>query len=531
MIGVPAEPGRTSIDPWESQHLRREAMDLRTYGRDGPRAGYYGATRRSVGRTAAAYFFTLTALVIGGILIFLLFRILSEDGDDPPPQTPVPVAAQARIEAPTPGQQVPISEDLAVIASVVSGEDVVRFELLITGIITDQVFTSRVTDENTYAAVLTARFEAAGVYNLVVRAYTATGAEIRSDPVQVQVIPAPEPTAEPMTTAVVVADTEVRTSPYEEGNQAGTLEPDQVVTVIGATADQQWLLLENQLWIRLSAVTIDPQDLSALEVVEPPPPPTPTPTPPPRDPENPDETSTATASPATEDLSNAPDFIPTNAVLLDRGSTLRITITNTSTNPFSGAVVVGVAEVPADPAEQVVNVSIEPNGTTAINFTLDPPVTEQVSVTVIVDPDDAIVESSEDNNTVEFIVVPPFEGAVLSLSATVTGDVLSVTIRNDGDPLSTNDARLVVSVPGQTTTRTISPLTIAEGDSTTVSGIALPQTGEVIRLTLFIDGVNEATTTVPNPNVVDIPPDSPPPDTGEPPVDEGPAEPDLGDES
>jgi hypothetical protein len=254
------------------------------------------------------------------------------------------------------------------------------------------------------------------------------------------------------------------------------------------------------------------------------------PTPPPRDPDDPDETSTATASPDTEDLSNAPDFIPTNAVLLDRGATLRITITNTSTNPFSGAVVVGVEEVPADPAEQVVNVAIEPNGTTAINFTLDPPVTEQVSVTVIVDPDDAIVESSEDNNTVEFIVVPPFEGAVLSLSATVADGVLSVTIQNDGDPLSTNDARLVVSVPGQTTTRTISPLSIAEGGSTTVSGIALPQSGEVIRLTLFIDGVNEATTTVPNPNVVDIPPDSLP-DNGDSPGDEGPAEPDLGDES
>ncbi|MYA53887.1 MAG: hypothetical protein F4X89_10485 [Dehalococcoidia bacterium] len=548
VIGVPPDPEPRTVDPWESQHLRRSTPDLRTYGRDGPRAGYYGATRRSLGRTAAAYFFTIAALVIGGILIFLLFRVLNDNGDEPPVEpTVVAVTPEARIETPSPGQRLTVDEELTVIVSVVSGEDIVRFELLITGITKDQVFTSRVTAENTYAAVLTARFEAAGVYDLVVLAYTAGGDEIQTDPIQVVVVPSPEETPEPSTTALVVGVTELRTGPSGEYNQAGTLEPGQVITVTGRTRDQQWLQLENGLWVRLNAVDIDPGDLADLPDVDAPPPPSPTPTPPPTpvdtgDSEGngdgePETTTTATATPTSTAPLNAPDFIPTNAVLLDRGATLRVTITNTSTNSFSGAIVVRVEEVPDDPDEVATpielaeNLSMEPNDTAALNFTIDPPVTEQITVRVTVDPDDAVAESSEDNNQVDFIVVPPFAGPDLSLAAVVSGDVLRVTIANAGDPLSTNDARLVISVPGETTTRTISPLAIGEGESVEIDDIAVPQTGEAIRITLFIDGVNEGSTSVPNPNVVDIPPETPTPDTGEESGVEGPEEPDLGDGS
>ncbi len=535
---MPPESAPRTVDPWESQHLRRSAPDPRSYGRDGPRAGYYGATRRSLGRTAATYFFTLAALVIGGILIFLLFQVLNNNGDDPPPPpTPVEVAPEARIEAPSPGQRLAVDEELTVIVSVVSDEDIVRFELLVTGIIADEVFTSRVTGENTYAAVLTARFDAAGVYNLVVRASTASGTEIQSDPIQVVVTPPPSETPVPTTIALVVGLTELRTGPSNEYNQAGTLEPGQVVTVTGRTRDQQWLQLENRLWVRLSALDIDPQDLAGLPEVAPPPPPTPTPTPPPTPVDSgetngegePDLPTTATPTPTSTAPLNAPDFLPTNAVLIDRGATLRVTIANTSTNPFSGAIVVRIEEVPDDPDEEVTpieladNVTIEPNDTAALNFTMTPAVTEQITIRVTVDPDDAIAESSEDNNQVDFIVVPPPVGPALSLTASASGGVLTITIENAGDPLSTNDARLVVSVPGETTTRTISPLSIGEGESVEIDGIALPQTGEVIRITLFIDGVNEGTASVPNPNVVDVPAETQPPD------DEGPDEPDLGD--
>ena len=97
---LPPEPARRTVDPWEAQRLRRDAYDLRAYSSDGPRAGYYGATRRSPARTAAIYLFTIMALVIGGVLIFLLFRVLNDDPVDPVEPTPPPIESDARIESP-----------------------------------------------------------------------------------------------------------------------------------------------------------------------------------------------------------------------------------------------------------------------------------------------------------------------------------------------------------------------------------------------------------------------------------------------
>lgn len=515
VIGVtPREPVR-SVDPWEAQRLRRDRADLRNYGRDGPRAGYYGATNRSPARTIAIYFFTLVALAIGGVLIFLLFQVLNDEPDDLVEPTPPPrVETEASIETPAPGATVPVGEDTAVIVRVVSGEEIVRFELLVSGIVTDQEFSGRVTGENTYAAVLTARFEAAGSYDLVVRAYTASGEQIVSDPIRLRATPPVQETPEVVITAEVVALTSLRLGPGEVYNQAGTLEPGQVVTVIGKTLNQQWLQVETGggLWVRFSAVDISPEDLAGVPAVEPPPAPADTPTPPPTQvtgTETPTPTPTGTQQPPP----NAPDFIPTNAEPIEGGTILRITLTNASTNPFSGPIAVLVEGVSASPAEQVLTVSMEPNGTAALNFALDPPITEQTTVTVTLDPDDAVAEANEDNNVTEFILVPPPEGPVLSLRASVTGGMLSVVIQNDGEELSTTDARLVVSVPGETTTRTISPLAIPENDSATIEGIAAPRTGESIRVTLFIDGINVATASVPNPNVVDVPPDGQDPET------------------
>ena len=509
IIGVtPREPARP-VDPWEAQRLRRDRADLRNYGRDGPRAGYYGATNRSPGRTAAIYLFTIVALAVGGVLIFLLFQVLSDNGDDPPPLTPTPepVVAEARIESPTPGERVIVGEDVTVIVRVVSAEEIVRFELVESGIVRDQEFSGRVTGENTYGAVLTNRFEAAGAYDLVVRAYTATGGQIVSDAVRVEAIPPTPETPVAVITADVVALTSLRMGPGEAYNQAGTLEPGQIVTVIGKTLNQQWLQVETGggLWVRFSAVDISPGDLARVPAVEPPPAPRDTPTPPPDDQQA--ETATPTPTP-TGDPSpppNAPDFLPSNAEPIEGGTILRVTLTNASTNPYSGPIVVRLEGVPASPAEQVLTVTMEPNGTAAVNFSLSPPITEQTTVTVTLDPDEAIAETNEDNNVTEFIIVPPPEGPILSLRATVTGGMLSVVIQNDGEALSTNDARLVVSVPGETTTRTISPLAVPGNESATIDGIAAPRTGESIRVTLFIDGINVATASVPNPNVVDVP--------------------------
>jgi len=527
VIGVPPETSRRAVDPWELQHLRRDTRDLRTYGRDGPGAGYYGATQRPAGRTAAIYFFTLATLVIGGILIFLLFQVLNEGGDNPAEPLPPAVEAVARIESPTPGARITQNEELTVIVSVVAGEDIVRFELFVTGIITDQEFTVRKTGKHTYASVLTASFDAAGAYDLVVRAYTASGQQVISDAIQIVVVPPTVATPEPDVVASIVAVASMRLGPDEGHNQAGTLEPGQVVTVIGRTGDQQWLQIANGggLWVRFSAVDIAPEALADVPIVEPPPLPDSTPTSPPTG--NPDATVTPspTPSPTPAPVPNAPDFIATNAVSLEGGSILRITLTNASTSPFEGVIVVRVEQVPANPSEQILDIAVEPNGSAAVNFAIDPPIGEQTVVTVTIDPDDAIAESNEDNNVTEFIIVPPPEGAILSLSAGANEGVLSITIQNDGATLTTNDARLIVSVPGETLERVISPLSISQGESTTIDGIVAPRTGEAIRVTLFIDGANVATATVPNPNVADVPPDGQT-SGNNPPTNNGPIEPD-----
>ena len=513
-IGAPGEapppPARRTVDPWESQHLRREPPAARDYGRDSPRADYFGATNRSPGRTAAIYFFALAALVIGGILIFLLFRVLNEGEDEQAAPTPAPIVAEARIESPLPGKRVVVNDTLDVIVSIASGELVERMELLVSGIIADREFSPEPVGEGTrYAGVLTARFEAAGTYELVVRAVTGAGQVITSEPVQVVAIPPVTEAPVVVITGELIAVASLRTGPGEEYNQAGTLEPGDTVTLIGKTSGLQWLQIERGggLWVRRSAVEVSAADLdrvrtiAAVDVA-----------PPATEPARPTQAAgtatpapTATPSPTPAVSPNAPDFIPSNAALIEGGATLRITLTNTSTNPFSGAIVVRVEDVPASPAEQVVNVSLEPNGSAALNFAIEPRITEQSSVTVTIDPDNAIPESNEDNNTTEFVLAPPPEGPVLSLAPSITGGELSVVIRNDGDDLATNDARLVMSVPGSTTTQTISPLAIPAGESIAVMVNAVPRTGESIRVTLFIDGVNVATASVPNPIAGDDP--------------------------
>ncbi len=512
---LPRAP-RTPVDPWESRRLRRDPYDLRSFSGDGPRAGYYGATRRSAGRTVAFYLFGLAALAIGGILIFLLFRVLNDDGDEvEPTPTPVSVTARASIESPVPGERIPVNEDRAVIVRVVSGENVVRFELLVSGIFEDQQFSGRVTGEDTYAAVLTARFEAAGGYELVVRAYTVSGETIETDPVRVIAVPAVTGTPDVVTTATIVANASLRTGPGQDYNQAGTLERGDVVTVTCITGDRLWLQIErgDGLYVRRSAVdtAVDLDGLDVCAAVEPP---RETPTPPP------DVEDTPTPTPeGTEPTPppNAPDFIPLNAELIEGGAVLRITLINVSTNPFAGSIVVRVEGVSATQSEKVADVSMEPNGTDAINFDIDPPLTEQSKVTVTIDPGDAITESQEDNNVAEFILVEPPDKPILSLVTGITGGILSVTIRNEGGPLPPSDALLVVRVPGQKLEWEISPLVLAEDESITIDGISAPQTGELITITLSIDDIDVATTTVPNPNLGEGTPD----DAGQPETETG----------
>ncbi len=522
----PARPTQAVPPPPVPSRPRRDPYGIGGGPGISPDAGYYGTPRRGGGgRTATVYFFVLVSLAVVGVLIFLLFQVLSggngEESVATP--TPVPVALTAAIESPVAGDRIPVNEERAVIVSVTSGEPIVRYELLISGIVTDRQTSGRLDGENTYKAVLTARFAATGSYDLVVRATTESGEQVVSESIRVIVDPAAAATPEVVLSGEIVVVASLRTGPSDVYPQAGTLAPPQVVVVIGRVAGDGWLQVETGggLWVRRSAVEISEADLAQVPIVdasEPAPTPatesTATATPPP------DETET----PTPDVPADAPDLQPSNAVLIDGGATLRVTIRNVATSAFSGAIVVLVENVPANPAEQVVTATIEPNGATAINFTLDPPLDVQSTVSVTVDPDDAIVESNEDNNVTEFIVVPPADEAILWLDLQAGAGVLFITIWNDGAELLANEALLTVSVPGETFSRDLSPLTIEAEGSFPISPISLPITGDLITVTLAIDGVSVATATIPNPNAIDPPADGEDPD-GDPPTDGDPEEP------
>lgn len=472
-----------------------------------------GAPRRS----PAFYLFALLALAIGGTLIFLLFQVLGGNGDGdggetvaPPPDVP----AEASIASPDAGDRLVVGREHAVVAGVVSGTDLARIELLVGGIVTDQRFGPERAGGTDWSVSLRASFAAAGEYDLVVRAITVGGEEIVSGPVRVLAVAPVEETPPPRElTGAIVAVASLRTGPGDTYSQAGTIEPPDRVTVTGRTSDSAWLRIERGggLWVRAVAVSLDgPPDLAPVRETGPAPTTAATLTPEPTG----TGTATPTPTPSVTPAPAAPDFRAVNAELVDGGATLRVTISNPSTNPFAGSVVVGVSDdVPASPSEQVVNVSLSPNGTADIRFALDPPVTEQASVIVTVDPDNAIPESNEDNNATTFQLAAPVAGPNLSLEANVSGGELAVTIRNDGGRLTANSASVIVSVPGETTSRAVR-LDLDEGESATVSGLSAPRTGATITITLRIEGADAATLAIDNPNAGAAPTPTPTPAGG-----------------
>ncbi len=451
-------------------------------------------------RSPVFYLGVLLALAIAGTLVFLLFQLLGGGEEAVEPVAPPPdVPAEARIDSPNAGDRMTVGQERTVVASIVSGEALARVELLVGGIVADQRFGPERSGENEWSVALAAGFAAAGEYDLVVRAITIGGEEIASEPVRVLAEAPVEATPARALRGAVVAVAGLRTGPGETYGQAGTLEPGDTVTVTGRTRDLVWLEVERGggLWVRRDAVTLDGSlDLAPVRETGPAPTSPATLTP------EPTGTSTATPTASATPTSGAPDFIAVNAVLADGGAVLRVTISNPSTNPFAGSIVVGVSDdVPANPSEQVINVSLPPNGTADIEFALDPPLTAQASVNVTVDPDNAIAESNEDNNATSFVLAAPDTGARLSLAAGISGGLLTVTISNEGATLvAPTDALLTVTGAGETVSRTISPLVVAGGGGATFDDLSVPRTGAAITIRLLIEGVEVASVEMPNPN-------------------------------
>ena len=161
-----------------------------------------------------------------------------------------------------------------------------------------------------------------------------------------------------------------------------------------------------------------------------------TPTPAPTQP--PTATTSPSPSVSTSPTPNpdAPDFVPTNAVLINGGAALRVTVQNSSTNAYNGPLVIAVSgDVPA--AEVVIDAQLAANGTATVDFTVSPPITTTGKKAIVsVDPKNAVKEARENNNDATFVLLPPEESPKISIDAPVVADKITITIRNDGGPLA-----------------------------------------------------------------------------------------------
>ena len=193
-------------------------------------------------------------------------------------------------------------------------------------------------------------------------------------------------------------------------------------------------------------------------------------------------------TPAPTQAANLPDFVPTNAILIDGGSRLRVTVANVSTNAFNGTLVVSAAGVGANPGSKAFSVSIGANAAVTVDFDLDPPVTTPKSAEVRVDPDNAIKESSKANNGATFPINPPAEPPSLSITqAVVQGANIGVTIVNSGGELKSTTVTVQLTFGGGSTLTTPVSVALAKGQSVAVT-VSRPAPSGPATLVLLING-------------------------------------------
>src|SRR6185312_3501348 len=137
------------------------------------------------------------------------------------------------------------------------------------------------------------------------------------------------------------------------------------------------------------------------------------------------------------------------ATLTDGGSTLQVTVGNQSTNSYTGPLVVSAGGVTAGTLTLVFNVNIPANGSTTVNFDISPAVTTEKTVTIKVDPDNAIKEAHDDNNNATFPLKPAVESPKIVISnIDPSGAAIAVSIKNNGGPLTSAKVTVRVTIGG-----------------------------------------------------------------------------------
>lgn len=448
---------------------------------------YYGDLEPPA-RQPMFYVVLFLAAVVGGLLVFLVFNLVSSGGGE---SEGAATAFAVQIDSPRRDERLEINRPHDVVVQASATERIRRFELFVGDRRVDYVDVTDVPTDNRYRATLRLTLVTKGTYDIFVRVLAESGASKDSERLRIVAI---EPVGERPQTIQgrVVADATVREGPGDTFPERGSLRAGAEVTIAGKTRDGSWLLIRPtsgaEGWVRRAAVEpLDTLDLVPVRDVTPTPAPSPTTTP---------QTSpTATASPSPP--ATAPDFVPTNAVLASGGAILRVTVANVANSDYSGPLVVGIAgDVP--PQELAATVSLKANGgTSVVEFPLSPPVTEGGNrVVVDVDPANIVRELREDNNSATFVLQPPVEAPNLVITGvTAKPSTIEVTIRNDGGPMTATTVVVQIQLGGQTTSNSVN-IALAKGQSSPVIEVARPPGSGQATVTVYVSNQPMASTTV-----------------------------------
>ena len=404
-------------DDWEADAYDDEYADDESYPARYYEDDYYGA---APARQPIFYLFLAIAVLVGAGAIVLIFSLVRGGGGGDAAGTPGPAQFKVSVESPKNNGRVSVGAVTDVNVRATSTEPLARFELLVNDQLAGQVNATPPSSGDVYIAVLKTTFGRKGEYQVAVRVVAQSGAQAVSDTVRVTATE--DVGAAPVrVTGKVAAAATLRSGPGAQFDAVGTLNAGQDVTIIGRTRDNAWLLLDIQAgrWAPAAAIdAVDPLELVPVREPTPTPVPTQRNTPAPAPTATPSVTSTPTTNP------NAPDFAPTNAILIDGGRTLRVTVANISPNAYNGPLVVVAEGVGAEAPTRAFAAAIAGNGTATLDFALTAPITQARTASVRVDPENAVKEANEDNNSASFPLTPPVEAPSLVLTDPVVGPVL-----------------------------------------------------------------------------------------------------------
>jgi Bacterial SH3 domain len=386
-------------------------------------------------------FFVLLFLGVAlmGAFLFLLYTLLQDDGG------PGGQAAAAEIgviiDAPSGDQRFNVGTDGQVAARAQSNEVIDQFVIFVNGQQVNEQPAVPGDLSGEYRAVLTVRFDEIGSYDLVVRAVSESGAT-QDSPVVTVIAVEPANGQPDFLLGEIIARVNLREGPDETFPVVATLEPNDEVQVTGRTQDNEWVFVDllGGVWLKRTAVRFS-DSIAILPVVDPTPTPGPNPTP--------EGTPSVSPSPSASPNPDAPDFLPTDAVLVVVNSqmSLAVTVTNKSSVPYVGPLVIAVTGVPVADNQKVFPVDLPGNGSATLNFPLTEMVgNEGANAVVNIDPSNLVEESAEDNNEVEFIVTAPVDSPQVTLTPVILADKIIVTINNTGGALNEPDAFLTLKM-------------------------------------------------------------------------------------